>query len=309
MARTTSTPTTTTEVATPKASTPKTRGFSRIPSEAFFNISLDSVQMEKSRPTQDKAPEAVTVTILYDVEKTTEVSYVLNPAPSFNVKGVERFKELVFTRAVDMPHSFFAVAQVWTHTLNEFRKKEKGCGWVAIKISHDSDLLPILVRFGFIPTLADDGQTQIAIAFLAVNTDYIAKSEKVDIDLDANKIAVEGNFGRVELAGQEIKLHASSKVYGSNVNIEALGVEFHKLNVYNIQKEPVVGVPYYACYEVLARLMKSLSILLYQARSSRDPNTALGVIATNRLEAIACMEAGFFPVDYNGEGTLYIRTR
>ena len=298
----------TTEATTPKATTskaaPKVRATARIPQDTFFNISLDSVENTTKHPVEKNIDNVLSAEVLYDVDKSTVVCYTLHSKPSFGVQGIDDFNELVFTRTIDMPKSFFAIANVWNHTLLEFRRAHRGMGWVAMKVSHESDLMPILVRHGFIPATADDNQTQIVIAFLASGKDSLAADDKVSVNPNDKVIEVENSYGRVVLSGHDIELNSSEKVSNSEVSIDALGVEFSRLSVFKIQKHPAPHTSFYRSYETLARLLKCLG---HQMR--KDASTAMGVIASNRLEAIACLEAGFFPVDYNGEGDLYIRTR
>lgn len=270
----------------------------------YFDVAIDGMEAVTNKATDPKVDQVVNNAILFDVDKSTAVHYAIHSVPSFGIKGIKQFYELVFTQTVDMPHSFFAAASVWNHTLSEIRRKYRGLGWIAMKVSHDSDLMPILARRGFIPTLADDDKTQVVVAFLPSGKEGLESSDQVSTDYQAKKITVTNYGGTVTLTGSEVKLDPSAKVSGAAVAADALGVYFDNLRIYDISIEATAGTSYYYGYATLGRLLKSLMLHMKE-----DPCTAVGILTSNRLEAIACLEAGFFPIESDGNETLYIKTR
>lgn len=270
----------------------------------YFDVAIEGIEVVTKTTAESKTDQVVKGSILYDVDKSTAVHYAMHSVPSFGIKGVKKFYELSFTQTVDMPHSFFAAAAVWNHTLLELRRKYRGLGWVALKVSHDSDLMPILARRGFIPTMADDDKTQVVVAFLASGKDGLDSTDQVSTDYQAKTITVTNYGGKVTLTGSECKLDPSAKVSGVAVGAEALGVYFDNLRIYNVSIENTAGSSFYYGYATLGRLLKSLLLHMKE-----DPCTAVGILASNRLEAIACLEAGFFPIESDGNETLYIKTR
>lgn len=275
----------------------------------YFNT-IEGIQATRTTPVDPKMDHVLNNTVLFNLEQNTAVHYSLHSIPTFSIEGIEEFTELIFTQTVDMPNSFFAVASVWTHTMHELRRNHRGMGWVAMKINHDSDLMPIVVKYGFIPTVASDKKTQVAIAFFSSNKDYLESQDQIQVADKANAIAMVGQYGSVSLNltdGTQPKAEKSkkaTKVHNTTIGAEALGVYLDKMNIYEIKMAPNAGAPFYYCYGMLARMLKSLHVHL---RGQKIP--AVGILTSNRFEAIACLEAGFFPIESEGATTLYVKTR
>ena len=269
----------------------------------YFNAAIGEVKTSRSNPDPILDSE-IKDSILFDVDKNTVVHYTINPNPSFSVKGIDSFHELTFTEVVDMPTGFCAVASVWSHALSELRRRYRGMGWVALKAEHESDLMPILVRRGFVPTIADDGKTQVAVVFLPSIKERLDSSDQVYVDSEEKKLTLTNYGCTIELTRNDCQLDSSNKVFGTNISVDSLGVRSDKLRIYDVSIETGANVSFYYGYATLGRLLKYLLLYLKD-----DTYPSIGLMVTNRFEAIACLEAGFFPVETKGKGTLYIKAR
>ena len=232
-----------------------------------------------------------------------EFFYSIHSKPMLQIARLGQFHELEFTSVKNMPRGFFEQASAWHHALLEICRIHRGIGWLAIRMEHSSDLLPLAVHMGFLPVLTDD-DTQIVIIYLAPKMDDKLRDKVIT---SANKQAIESNcfFGSV-LLHEAIPLDLATCKQGDlNVGLRLLAPVYEKMYVYGIDivlnnDSDMMPAPYIP-YAVLGNLLKHVCKQDFEHR-------LVGVAARNRHECLACLEAGFFPLRSEvKDETLFVR--
>ena len=233
-----------------------------------------------------------------------EFTFTVHSIPKLKMARLGQFREVEFIQVKNMPRSFLDQAYSWNFALAEVSRKCKECGWLAMHMAHDSDLMDIAIHHGFIPTVDDTG-VEMIIKYLPRNVDA---KERDKFITSANKQVIECAcfFGPVQLQGGTIPLELGNCGQGKlNPGLRLLARRYGNMPLYGISvsvesdadSAPAPFVPYIA----LTKLMQHVTRSDFETR-------LIGVVAHNRYECLACLEAGFFPLvsEVENEG-IFIR--
>lgn len=233
-----------------------------------------------------------------------EFTFTMHSLPKLKLARIGRFHEVEFVQAKNMPRSFLEQASAWNYALGEVSRQFKNVGWLAMAMSHDSDLMDIALHHGFIPTVDDTG-VQMIIKYLPMP---VESKDRDKFITSASKQVIECAcfFGPIQLQGGTIPLELGNCGQGKlNPGLRVLARRYAQMPLYGISvvveadadTAPAPFIPYIA----LTRLLQHVTRTDFETR-------LVGVVAHNRYECLACLEAGFFPLvsEVENEG-IFIR--
>ena len=238
-----------------------------------------------------------------------DFAFQLSSIPSTKIDVLGKVSELNITDIKNFPYNdVFAQGNAWAKAIKSICR-ENPVGWILFKLAHsDKDLMRVFMDARFIPVITDDG-TEALVAYYPVAPEA---PKSVKPLFSSNKRVIEAisedesSYVRLRIREQYEDL-ASTELGRQNPGLRHLAPIYKNMHVYDIEmvKHDVIAPSDPAFPHISYKLFDLLSKVLNRLGQFDVNGPMVCVVAHGRYEYLACLGAGFYPLESPNENETY----